>query len=96
MELELSIERGDAPGVQRALGEIRTSHLQETGIAEATYRLLYAAGLVAPPDAAGGATPMPLQSMPADAATDTGGIWTPDDDAPAVAEGEKKSVIWTP
>lgn len=96
MELELSIERGDAAGVQRSLGEIRTSHLEEPGIAEATYRLLYAAGLVAPPDASGNATPMPLQSMPADAAADTGGIWTPEGEAPAAPEGEQKSVIWTP
>jgi len=98
MELELSIERGDAPSVQRALGEIRTSHLQEPGIAEATYRLLYAAGLVAPPDASGGATPMPLQAMAAEAtpAVDASGIWTSEGDATAPPEGEKKSVIWTP
>jgi len=95
MELELSIERGDATGVQETLAEIRTSHLNEPGIAEATYRLLYAAGLVAPPDAAGQGTPTPLQSVPADAtATSDGGIWTPDGDT--AAESEKKSAIWTP
>jgi len=76
MELELSIERGNAAGVQQALAEIRTAHLQEPGIAEATYRLLYAAGLVAPPDASEGASPMPLQSMSANAAADaSGGEW---------------------
>ena len=80
------------------MGEIRTSHLEEPGIAEATYRLLYAAGLVAPPDAAGKATPNPLQSVPADVAAtpEAGGIWTPEREAAGPAEGEEKSVIWTP
>jgi len=94
MELELSIERGDVAGIQKTLGEIRTSHLQEPGIAEATYRLLYAAGLVAPPDASGGAVPNPLQSIPADA--DSSEIWTPDSEASQEPADEKKSVIWTP
>ncbi len=96
MELELSIERGDATGVQRTLGEIRTTHLNEPGIAEATYRLLYAAGLVAPPDAAGGAMPNPLQAMPTETAPESSGIWTPEDDQAGAADGEKKSAIWTP
>ncbi len=94
MELELSIERGDATGVQTRLAEIRTSHLQEPGIAEATYRLLYASGLVAPPDASGGSVPNPLQSLPAEA--EASEIWTPEGEAPDTTEGEKKSVIWTP
>ena len=94
MELELSIERGDADGVRKTLAEIRTSHLDEPGIAEATYRLLYAAGLVAPPDASGGAAPNPLQSLPAE--TDASEIWTPESESSTAAEGEKKSVIWTP
>lgn len=98
MELELSIERGDAEGVRRALGEIRTSHLQEPGIAEATYRLLYAAGLVAPPEAMGQSGPMPLDSIPAEAVAEntSGGIWTPDGETSAAPTEEKKSVIWTP
>ena len=94
MELELSIERGDADGVQKTLAEIRTTHLQEPGIAESTYRLLYSAGLVAPPDASGGATPNPLQSMPA--AEEPSEIWTPNSDATAAAQGKEKSAIWTP
>ena len=93
MELELSIERGDADGVRETLAEIRTSHLNEPGIAEATYRLLYASGLVAPPDASGRPAPDPLQP-PAEA--DTSEIWTPESDAPVAAGGEKKSAIWTP
>ncbi len=94
MELELSIERGDAPGVQRLLGEIRTSHLNEPGIAEATYRLLYAAGLVAPPDAAGSAVPNPLEQLPSE--VESSEIWTPESDSSGTSTGEQKSVIWTP
>ena len=94
MELELSIERGDADGVRETLAEIRTTHLNEPGIAEATYRLLYASGLVAPPDASGRPAPDPLQPTPGD--TEAAGIWTPDSDAPVAAGGEEKSVIWTP
>ncbi len=99
MELELAIQQGEASEVQHALGEIRTSHLQEPGIAEATYRLLYSAGLVAPPDAQGGGTPMPLEAAPVGTAAGGGGAWTPEGDAPASEAstgGEKKSVIWTP
>jgi len=104
MELELAIERGEATGVQQALTEIRTLHLKEPGIAESTYRLLYAAGLVAPPDASGRAVPNPLQAMPAGAATSaessgpsgSSEIWTPASDTPKVAEDKKKPVLWTP
>jgi hypothetical protein len=99
MELELSIERGDAAGVQKALGEIRTAHLEEPGVAEATYRLLYAAGLVAPPDSSGRSTPNPLappDGASAGASAGAGGIWTPDSETPRAPEGEQKSVIWTP
>jgi len=94
MELEIAIQQGEASEVQRALGEIRTSHLEEPGVAEATYRLLHSAGLVAPPNAQGGSTPMPLQTAPVGAGEP--GVWTPDSDAPTSSEGEKKSVIWTP
>ncbi len=93
MELELSIECGNADSVRETLAEIRTTHLNEPGIAEATYRLLYASGLVAPPDASGKPAPDPLQP-PAEA--DSSQIWTPDSDTPVAAGGEKKSAIWTP
>lgn len=99
MEMELAIERGDGAQVQRSLDEIRASHIEEPGVAEATYRILYAAGLVAPPEAAMAQAPMgqpPLAtSQPASGEQ---GIWTPGGDtAPAAASpGEKKSAIWTP
>jgi len=92
LELELSIERGDSDGVQEMLGEIRTNHLNEPGIADATYRLLYAAGLVAPPQEHPG--PVPTDAAPP---AQPSAIWTPGDDAPPSAEeGAKQSAIWTP
>ena len=91
LELELSIQRGDSSGVQQLLGEIRSKHLDEPGVAEATYRLLSAAGLVAPPEGQPG--PMPTGSAPA---AEPSAIWTPGDDPPPAEEGAKQSAIWTP
>ncbi len=95
MGLQLSIERGQTEEVRRLLSEIRTNHIEEPGVAEATYRLLYSAGLVAPPEEAmtSGGAPSPNAQF---AEADSGGkIWTPGEDESSVAE-EKKSVIWTP
>ena len=94
-ELELSIERGDVENLQNTLDEIRSSHLAVPGVAEATYRLLHAAGLVASPEQTG--TPMPNAALPSTvpASADTSNsIWTPGDETPVA--GEKKSAIWTP
>ena len=95
LELELSIERRDPHNIQKVLNEIRSSHLQEEGVAEATYRLLHAAGLVNPQQRI---TPLPAGSPPATGpAPEEQGttIWTPGDQQ-TPAEGEKKSAIWTP
>jgi hypothetical protein len=99
MDLEIAIQRGDSPRAQSVLDEIRSEHISEPGIAEATYRLLYSAGLISP--RAGRNTPTQL-AMPAtrtdgsQAPTSRSGLWTPggEDDVDAPAEG--KSVIWTP
>lgn len=85
LELEVQIERGDPLGVQAALDDLRANHLGEPGVAEATYRLLYTAGLLTPREAPPGA------AAPASAAS---GLWTPGQEAPAPTGG--KSAIWTP
>jgi tetratricopeptide (TPR) repeat protein len=91
LELEVQIERGDPLGVQATLNDIRAKHLNEPGIAEATYRLLYTAGLLTPRGLPSGG---PLE---APAATPSR-LWTPDQGAPAAAPspGGGKSAIWTP
>jgi hypothetical protein len=98
LELELAIERGDGLHVQRVLNEIRDQHVNEQGVAEAAYQILYAAGLVAPPGEAGARTPSTRQPVAA-APSANGGqrIWTPGGDAPASqTESGDKPAIWTP
>lgn len=92
LELEVQIERGDPLGVQETLNDIRAKHLNEPGIAEATYRLLYTAGLLTPRGLPTGGGP-----MEAPAATPSR-LWTPDQGAPAAApsSGGGTSAIWTP
>ncbi len=93
-EMELAIQRGDAELVQQALNEIRDSHIKEPGVAEATYRILHAAGLVAPPEAAAAQAPTaqqpPVAAQPANGGQ---GIWTPGGEEP---ESGNKPAIWTP
>jgi tetratricopeptide (TPR) repeat protein len=93
LELEVQIERGDPLGVQDALNDIRAHHINEPGVAEATYQLLYTAGLLVPRSVPGaGPAASPLEA-PA-AASQPGKLWTPSQDAPAAAGN--KPAIWTP
>jgi len=93
-EMELAIQRGDAAQVQQALNEIRASHIKEPGVAEATYRILYAAGLVAPPEAAAAQAPTAQQPLAAAQQANGGqGIWTPSGEE---SESGNKPAIWTP
>ena len=96
LELELSIQRGDSTKVQKMLGEIRANHLDEPGVAESTYRLLHAAGLIASPDGQPAANPTHLEAPPV--ASEPSAIWTPGNDLspPATEQDEKQSAIWTP
>jgi tetratricopeptide (TPR) repeat protein len=98
MELEIAIQRGDSPNAQRVLDEIRTNHINEQGVAEATYRLLYAAGLIAPRGGMGTPTPLAMPSSRAEGSHGSparGGLWTPGGESSA-ASTESKSAIWTP
>jgi hypothetical protein len=91
LELEVHIERGDPVGVQNALNEIRAKHLNEPGIADATYRLLYTAGLLAPRDAQMAAGAGRVDAPQAEPSR----LWVPGQEAPA-AGGAAKPAIWTP
>lgn len=86
LELELQIERGDAEGLQRSLDTIREKHIEEPGVAEAVYKLLYSAGLFPPEEMQGG---------PQQPAENASGLWTPDGEADTARE-DAKSAIWTP
>ncbi|QDS97583.1 SEC-C domain-containing protein [Adhaeretor mobilis] len=96
LELELQIERSDAEGLQQSLNHIREKHINEAGVAEAVYKLLYSAGLVPPEEmqASQHPTALPQESQ-------AGGLWTPGGEAAAAAPAQSdpaqaKSAIWTP
>ncbi len=83
-ELELAIEQNKPQEVQRVLGEISQHHMQEPGVAEAVYKVLQSAGLLAAPS----------ESMPPPAEKPASELWTPESEQPAASE--KKSALWTP
>ena len=92
LELELSIEQHDAESARKILREIQDKYANDPDVAEATYRLLYSAGLLSPAEEvdAGGtegqAFPPPKTSL-----------WTPDQGAAdSQPNDEKQSAIWTP
>jgi len=96
LELELSIDRGDAGGIQTVISEIREELLNEPGVAEATYRLLQAAGLVAPEQAQ--SAPRPVGASPA-ARAEPSALWTPGSDtspSSTAEQGARESAIWRP
>lgn len=91
LALELQLERFNPEGVKAELAHIEANHIQEPGVAEAVYRLLYSAGLGPLLQPSDDAQPRPA----APAAPDGPGIWTPD--APPPREHpESPSAIWTP
>lgn len=99
LELEISIEQGDGAQVQSLLGQLQRHHMDEPGVAEAVYKLLYSAGLIDPTQMAG--QPMASMGEPLAAAPPAGepsGIWTPGGDVPQSSEaaGDDKPAIWTP
>jgi hypothetical protein len=89
--LQLEVERGNGPGVEAALYEIQQKHLEEPGIADATFRLLYAAGLVTSqpgsPDPA--PPPRPTQAPPRQR------LWTPGSSG-ETSSAQEKPALWTP
>ncbi|MCH2222646.1 MAG: hypothetical protein MK097_20320, partial [Dechloromonas sp.] len=96
LELELAIKRGNGDEAKRLLGEIRGAHLNEPGVAEATYRMLYSAGLIAADQTA--PTELPEHAR-ATAGAEPSAIWTPDAKVPSPKrdiDGTSHSAIWTP
>lgn len=99
MDLEVAIQRGDSAHAQKVLDEIRSEHINEPGIAEATYRLLYAAGLISPRAGHNAPTQLAMPVNRTDSSqspTSRSGLWTPGGNEGAEAPTEAKSVIWTP
>lgn len=105
LELELRVVNGEMEEANRLVQHLRSEHLNEPGIAEQLYQLLYALGAVPPPGEGGPPQMQPAGAMPAGAAPIQSGegvaagepsskLWTPGDDSSDGSSGEKK--IWTP
>ncbi len=99
LELELCVLHGQSEEANQLVQHIRNEHLNEPGVAEQLYQLLYSLGAI-PQAGAAPAGSMPPAAMPASpeavaapsAAEGSSKIWTPGDDSGA--GGDKK--IWTP
>lgn len=96
LELELRVLHGQSEEANQLVQHIRNEHLNEPGVAEQLYQLLYSLGAIPP------VGEMPADAIPAGAAAEpisatatsdgSSKIWTPGDDSGS--SGEKK--IWTP
>lgn len=98
-ELELRVVEGQFEEANQLVHHLRDAHLNEPGIAERLYQLLYALGAVPAPGDPGAAPASGMPPEPAVAAPPAAGgggskLWTPGSDEPAAGGGGQK--IWTP
>jgi hypothetical protein len=100
MDLEIAIQRGNSAQAQSVLDEIRSEHINESGIAEATYRLLYSAGLISPRTGRNTPTPLAMPGTRTDGSqappSSRSGLWTPNGNEVSDMAAQGKSAIWTP
>ncbi|TWT46901.1 SEC-C domain-containing protein [Botrimarina hoheduenensis] len=90
-ELEVRVVAGELEEANRLVQHLRSDHLNEPGVAEQLYKMLYALGAApAPGQAAPIDSPPPPPVSPAASGSK---IWTPDDDSPGSGAGQK---LWTP
>jgi hypothetical protein len=99
LDLEIAIQRGNSAHAQSVLDEIRSEHINEPGIAEATYRLLYSAGLISPKAGRNAPTQLAMPANRTDSSqspASRSGLWTPGGGDQTETPTEGKSAIWTP
>lgn len=98
LELELRVVSGEVDEANRLVQHLRQEHLNEPGVAEQLYQVLYSLGAAPEP----GAAAIDPAAVEASADRSVGAqqepsapsaLWTPDSDSPQ-SEGGKK--IWTP
>ena len=94
LELELCVVNGQMEDANRLVQHIREEHLEEEGVAEQLYQLLYALGAVPPPSEGPGAPSAMPAGPTGPPAGEAPGIWTPGDESPAGSSEKQK--IWTP
>lgn len=95
-ELQLRLQRGEGAEFSRLMQHVQREHIDEPGVSEALFRLLYENGII---DKAGRpiAAPPPQSSpliVPGAAAP--GKLLVPGGESAAAAAGSSKPVIWTP
>lgn len=95
LELELRVIEGESETANELLDHIRSTHLQEPGVAEQLYQLLYMLGATPENVPMSGNESLPAGAeaalAPAVAEGDGGKIWTPDSDS-----GGDSKKLWTP
>lgn len=98
-ELAVRIGQRDVQEMSRLIEHIRDQHINEPGIAEALFNVLYRAGIIGPDTVrsmqggAGLAEGGPAGAgLPTRGGTPAGQLWTPESEAPA----GKKSSLWLP
>ena len=89
--LEIAIRSGQVERLEECLQELREKHANEPEIAEATLRLLHAAGLLREP--VGGA---PAAAAPPASGDEKPGIWTPNQQQSPEGGEQRKSGLWVP
>jgi tetratricopeptide (TPR) repeat protein len=98
MELQGRVALGDGQRAQALIQTLSTVYRSEPGIAQALMQILVQLGVMTPDGRmrapAGAPSPAMAGGMGAEASPVAGGVWTPD--APAAAQGEKKSGLWLP
>jgi Flp pilus assembly protein TadD len=92
-EIPLRLARREVEEFRRLFDRLSTRHINEPGIATALQSLLYQLGILRPD----GSMAAPREAPPAAAAAPAGGLWTPDQQAPASvpppASGKSKLII---
>ncbi|MEQ8849421.1 hypothetical protein [Botrimarina sp.] len=93
-ELELRVMEGQYEEANRLVHHLRDEHLDEPGVAERLYSMLYSMGVVPAP---GEAPAGPAPAAPAETAAAGGSrLWTPDAGAPDAGPAGGGQKIWTP
>ncbi|MEX2172432.1 MAG: hypothetical protein WD851_24135 [Pirellulales bacterium] len=90
LELGIHITEGRPNEATRVLNHIQQVHLQETGVAQQLYQILYSLGAI-PDDKPRMRQMPPAAGPPAPATREPSRIWTPEGDAP-----RERPAIWTP
>ena len=93
MELELQIVEGQPEKANELLQHLRAEHINEPGVAEQLYQLMYALGATPDSVPGGGEGALPAGDEPqaAGVGESTGKIWTPDSES-----GGGGQKLWTP